>query len=84
MLRVVSAKEGSVYNENLRPVIDEGGDLSQPLREIWTDGLPTYQKMENDHRTVVHDEYYVSDEGMHTNPQHCLDKLHAGVRPSNA
>ena len=31
VLRVVSAEEGSAYDENLSPVIDEASDLSQPL-----------------------------------------------------
>ena len=42
VLRVVSAEEGSAYAENLGPVIDEVGDLSQRLGEVWTDELPAY------------------------------------------
>jgi len=42
-------------------------DLSQPLGEVWTDGLPAYRGMAHDHRYVVHDDGYVSDEGVHTN-----------------
>ncbi len=72
VLRVISAEEGSAYDENLDPVIEEAGDLSQPLGEIWTDELPAYQTMEHDHRTVVHDDEYVSDEGVHTNQAECL------------
>jgi hypothetical protein len=75
VLRVVSAEEGSAYDENLGPVIEEAGDLSQPLGEIWTDELPAYQKMEHEHRTVVHDDEYVSDEGIHTNQVECLWSL---------
>ena len=75
VLRVVSAEEDSAYDENLGPVIDKAGDLSQPLGEIWTDELPAYQEMEYEHRTVVHDEHYVSDEGVHTNQAECLWSL---------
>jgi ribosomal protein S27AE len=75
VLRVISAEEGSKYDENLGPVIEEAGDLSQPLGEIWTDELPAYQKMEHEHRTVVHDDEYVSDEGIHTNQVECLWSL---------
>ena len=75
VLRVVSAEEGSAYDENLGPVIEEAGDLSQPLGEIWTDELPAYQGIEHDHRTVIHDEEYVSDDGVHTNQVECLWSL---------
>ena len=72
VLRVVSAEEGSAYDENLGPVIEEAADLSQPLGEVWTDELPAYQGMNHDHRTVVHDDEYVSAEGVHTNQVECL------------
>ena len=49
--------------------------LTTPLGEVWTDGLPAYQGMEHDHRYVVHDEEYVSDEGVHTNQAECLWSL---------
>ncbi|MGN8216775.1 IS1595 family transposase [Halococcus morrhuae DSM 1307] len=75
VLRVISAEEGSKYDENLGPVIEEAGDLSQPLGEIWTDELPAYQQMEHEHRTVVHDDEYVSDDGVHTNQVECLWSL---------
>ncbi|EMA53628.1 hypothetical protein C450_06952 [Halococcus salifodinae DSM 8989] len=75
VLRVISAEEGSKYDENLGPVIEEAGDLSQPLGEIWTDELPAYQQMNHEHRTVVHDDKYVSDEGVHTNQVECLWSL---------
>ncbi len=75
VLRVVLAEEGSAYDKNLGPVIKVAGDLSQPLGEIWTDELPAYQGMEYDHQTVVHDEHYVSDEGIHTNQAECLWSL---------
>ena len=72
---MISAEEGSKYDENLGPVIEEAGDLSQSLGEIWTDEFPAYQQMENEHRTVVHDDNYVSDEGVHTNQVECLWSL---------
>ena len=72
VLRVVSAEEGSAYDENLGPVIEEAGDLSQRLGEIWTDELPAYQGMEHDHRTVLHDEEYVSADSVHTNQAESL------------
>lgn len=75
VLRVVSAEEGSAYDENLGPVIEEAGDLSQRLGEIWTDELPAYQGMKHDHRTVCHDEEYVSADGVHTNQAECLWSL---------
>ena len=75
VLQVISAEEGSKYDENLGPVIEEAGDLSQPLGEIWTDELPAYQQMEHEHRTVVHDDEYVSDDGVHTNQVECLWSL---------
>jgi hypothetical protein len=45
------------------------------LGEVWTDGLPAYRGMEHDHRYVVHDDGYVSDEGVHTNQAECLWSL---------
>jgi len=75
VLRVVSAQEGSDYEEDLGPVIEEADDLSQPLGEVWTDGLPAYQGMEHDHRTVIHDDGYVSEEGVHMNQAECLWSL---------
>ena len=75
VLRVVSAKERTDYDDDLAPVIEEASDLSQPLREVWTDGLPAYQGMDYDHRTVIHDERYVSPKGVHTNQVECLWSL---------
>ena len=75
MLRVVSAEEGSKYEENLGPVIEEVGDLSHALGEVWTDELPAYRGMEHDHRAVVHDEEYVSADVVHTNQAECLWSL---------
>ena len=34
-----------------------------------------YRGMEHDHRYVVHDDGYVSDEGVHTNQAECLWSL---------
>jgi hypothetical protein len=75
VLRVVSAEEGTEYDEELGPVIEQANDLSRPLGEVWTDELPAYQPMDHDHRTVVHDERYVSAEGVHTNQVECLWSL---------
>jgi hypothetical protein len=41
------AQEGTDYDDDLGPVIEEAGDLSQPLGEVWTDGLPAYQGMDH-------------------------------------
>ena len=75
VLRVVSAEEGTDYDEELGTVIEEVDDLSQPLGEVWTDELPAYQAMEHNHRTVLHDEEYVSEDGVHTNQAECLWSL---------
>lgn len=63
------------YIENLGPVIEEASNLSQPLGEVWTDELSAYQQMNHDHRTVIHGDEYVSDEGVHTNQAECLWSL---------
>jgi len=75
VLRVVSAEEETTFDDELKPVIEEAEDLSQSLGEVWTDEYPPYQQLEDDHRTVVHDERYVSEEGIHTNQAECLWSL---------
>ena len=75
VLRVISAQEGTKYDEELGPVIRETNDPSQPLGEVWTDELPAYQAMKHDHRTVCHDDRYVSEDGVHTNQAECLWSL---------
>jgi hypothetical protein len=75
VLRVVSPEEGSKCDENLGGggvVIEEVGDLPQTLGEVWTDELSAYQGMGHEHRTVVHDEEYVSADGVYTNQAECL------------
>lgn len=72
---MVSAEEGTDYEENLAPVIEEVDDLSQQLGVVWADGLPAYQGMDHDHRTVIHDEPYVSPDGVDTNQAECLWSL---------
>jgi hypothetical protein len=72
VLRVVSAQNGSDYEDDLEAVVKEGDDLFLPLGEGWTDGLPAYRGIGCDHRCVVHGEEYVSDEGVHTNQVACL------------
>jgi len=74
-LRVVSAEEGTRYDDELGPVIEEVDDLSQPLGEVWTDELPAYQAMDHDHQTVCHDDEYVTDDGVTTNQVECLWSL---------
>jgi len=75
VLRVVSVEEGVDYDEELGPVLEEAQDLSQSLGEVWTDEFPAYQAMEHDRKVVVHDEEYVTDEGVHTNQVECLWSL---------
>ncbi|GAB7011155.1 hypothetical protein JCM31271_30980 [Halorubrum trueperi] len=66
---------GKRLRERLGPVIEEADDLSQPLGEVWSDGLPAYREMEHDHLYVVHDDGYVSEEGVYTNQAQCLWSL---------
>ena len=56
-------------------MIEEVGDLSQRLGEVWTDELPAYQGMEYDHCTVIHYEEDVSADGVHTSQVECLWSL---------
>jgi len=72
VLRVIRGQLGIQYETDLEPVMLEAEDLSQPLGEVWTDGLQAYRQMEFDHRIVVHDETYVSPEGVHINQVECL------------
>jgi hypothetical protein len=74
-LRVIRGQLGIDYSGDLEPVIQEAEDLSQPLGEVWTDGLQAYRQMEFDHRTVVHKERYVSPDGVHINQAECLFSL---------
>jgi len=74
-LRVIQGKLGIDYDTDLEPVIEETADLSQPLGEVWTDGLQAYRRMEHDHKIVIHDETYVSSEGIHINQVECLFSL---------
>ncbi|MDB2275509.1 IS1595 family transposase [Halorubrum ezzemoulense] len=71
-LRVIRGHRGIDYEGDLEPVIQEAEDLSQPLGEVWTDGLQAYREMERDHRTVIHKERYVSPDGVHINQAECL------------
>lgn len=75
VLRVVSTEEETNYDEELGPVIEDVEDLSQWLGEVWTDEPPAYQAMEHDHRKVLHDEEYVSEDEVHTNQVECLWSL---------
>jgi hypothetical protein len=42
---------------------------------VWTDEVLAYQAMEHDHRTVLHGEEYVPEDGIHTNQAGCLWSL---------
>jgi transposase-like protein len=75
VLRVVRGQLGISYETDLQPVIQEAEDLSQPLGEVWTDGLQAYRGMEYNHHIVVHDETYVSPDGVHINQVECLFSL---------
>jgi len=61
-LRVIRGKLGIAYDTDLEPVMEEIADLSQPLGEVWTDGLQAYRRMEHDHKIVNHDEMSVLPE----------------------
>ena len=63
---------GNDCEDDLGPGIEEADGLSQPLGEVWTDGYPAYRGTEHDHRYVVHDDGYGSDEGVHTTQAECL------------
>jgi hypothetical protein len=73
--RVIRGQLSIDCQRDLEPVIQEAEYLSQPLGEVWTDGLQTYREMERDHRMVVHKETYVSPEGVHINQAECLFSL---------
>ena len=80
-LTVIRAKKGIRYEGDLGPVIEEAEDLSQPLGEVWTDGLQAYRWMEYGHRTVIHEERYVSPDGVHIDQVECLwSLLHPWLR----
>jgi transposase-like protein len=75
VLRVIRGQLGIQYETDLEPVMLEAEDLSQPLGEVWTDGLQAYRRMEFDHKIVVHDDTYVAPEGVHINQVECLFSL---------
>lgn len=72
---MIRGQLGIDYDTDLEPVMGETADLFQPLEEVWTDGLQAYRRMEHDHKIVVHDETYVSLEGIHINQTECLFSL---------
>jgi hypothetical protein len=74
-LRVIRGQLGIDYEGDLEPMIQEAEGLSQPLGEVWTDGLQAYREMDFDHRTVVHKERYISSDGVHINQAECLFSL---------
>ena len=73
--QVIRGKHGIDYSGDLDPMILEAEDLSQLLRDIWTDGLQAYREMEYNLRLVVHEETYVSSEDVHINQAECLFSL---------
>ena len=75
VLRLVSAEEGTSFEDELKPVIDDAEDRSQRLEEVWTDDYQPYQPPKRDPKTVVHDEGYVSNSGVHPNQVECLWSL---------
>ena len=50
VLRVIRGQPGIRYETDLDPVIQEATDLSQPLGEVWTDGLQAYRQLEYIHQ----------------------------------
>lgn len=60
VLRIVTAEEGTEFERELKPVIDEAKDRSTPFGEVWTDEYPPYQQLDRDHRTVKHEENYLA------------------------
>ena len=63
----IRRQRGIDYEGDVEPVIQEAKDLSQPLGEVWTDGLQAYREMDRGQQTVVHKERYVSSDGVHIN-----------------
>ena len=72
---MIRGQRGVDYSSDLDPVIQEAEDLSQPLGEVWTDGLQAYREMERDHRTVVHKERYISADCVHITQAESLFSL---------
>ena len=71
-LRVIRGLDGSKYEDELELVLTETDDLSQPLGEVWSDAHRAYLAMEYEHRIVVHEEEFVTEDGVHTNQVECL------------
>jgi hypothetical protein len=53
-------------------VLAETDDLSQPMGEVWSDAHRAYLVMEYEHKVVVHDDAFVTDDGIYTNQVECL------------
>lgn len=56
-------------------------ELRERLGEVWTAGLQAYREMDYDHQTVIHNERYVSADGVHVNQAECLSDT-IPIRPS--
>jgi hypothetical protein len=69
---VIRGLEGSKYEDELERVLGETDDLSQEMGEVWSDGHRAYLAMEHEHKTVVHDDEFVTEDGVHTNQVECL------------
>ena len=63
----VDQREGSDHKDNFGLIIKNTDDIAQPLGEVWSDELPTYRDVEYDYRYIVHDDRYVSSEGVGKN-----------------
>ena len=83
-LRVIRGQRDIDYKGDLEPVIQETEDLSQPLGEVWTNGLQARREMEREYRTVVHKERYVSPEGVSTRLNTCFRLYSRGYGSSAA
>jgi hypothetical protein len=71
-LRVIHGLEGSKYEDELERVLGETDGLSQEMGEVWSDAHRAYLAMEHEHKMVVHDDEFVTEDGVHTNQVECL------------
>lgn len=75
MLRVICAEHGSKA-EDLRPVLDETEILSGKIDEVRHDEWRGYAPLvDENERTVVHTEEYVTEDSIRTNQVQCLLSL---------
>jgi len=50
----------------------ETDDLSQEMGEVGSDAHRAYLAIEYEHKIVVHDDEFVTEDGVHTNQVECL------------